>query len=101
MINAKVNEMDNFWGEEAHNKLSVRFKMNVNKIYKEMVREESVSEDVYGMIHTTNLKRSPEGSLEIGDFYMYEDCYPSEAAFEEAVINEKANDFTISEKALN
>lgn len=101
MINAKVNEMDNFWGEEAHNKLSVRFKMNVNKIYKEMVGEESVSEDVYGMIHTTNLKRSPDGSLEIGDFYMYEDCYSSESAFEEAVINEKANDFTISEKALN
>ena len=47
MINAKVNEMDNFWGEEAHNKLSVRFKMNVNKIYKEMVGEESVSEEVY------------------------------------------------------
>lgn len=57
--------------------------------------------EVYGMIHVTNLKRTPDGGLEIGEFYIYEDCYPSEAAFEEAVINEKASDFTISEKALN
>ena len=53
------------------------------------------------MIHVTNLKRTPDGGLEIGEFYIYEDCYPSEAAFEEAVINEKASDFTISEKAQN
>ncbi len=101
MINAKGEVSDNFWGEEAHNKLSIRFKMKVNKIYVEMVGDQDTSEDVYGMIHATNLKRAADGSLEIGDFYMYENCYPSETEFEEAVINEKSGEFTIDEKALD
>lgn len=47
------------------------------------------------------MKRAADGSLEIGDFYMYENCYPSETEFEEAVINEKSGEFTIDEKALD